>query len=269
MSNNDIQNTSSHHHTLWTMATACEITSQAVAKSSISDKPACITSAPQTVNFNPVLPSIIAQLSWNGQHIYRINRGLEVFMLQQNVGQLFWNNSSTFNSVCWVNKIAKVPATSEELQKLKSLGAIEKGTRKANLMLLDTVIKLFHQTKKTIDTTVFHNFVLTGTDTFSSAKPFVDDTLSHPQPASQHNNNVNNSASNNILLTDNNNNFNSLHHKPTSPIQTNSTSPSSSSKPHPKSANKQNKVLIAPVVEKFKTSAPPEPVNKKIHSCRN
>lgn len=52
-----------------------------------------------------------------------------------------------------------MPATPAELKDLKALGAIEKGSRKANLLTLDVTVCLLRQTKKDIDVFAFQELV--------------------------------------------------------------------------------------------------------------
>ena len=130
--------------------------------------------------------TVVDKVTYNKKPIYRISRpATGVFLLQQNIGLVFWNCSSTFNSLCWGRKVQRFSADSYELKCLKDIEALEKGSRKANLIPLQNAIEFLQQAKKNIDATHFLNFIQTasaGDEYFkqpavpSSALPVVTDS---------------------------------------------------------------------------------------------
>ena len=92
---------------------------------------------------------IIDSVTYNDCELFRIKRNNnDTLLLQKNVGIIFFPKPSTFNSMCWNMGVEQKPASSEELSILRRLNAVEKGTRKANLLPLESITKVLEHSKR-------------------------------------------------------------------------------------------------------------------------
>ena len=91
----------------------------------------------------------VDSVTYNDCKLFRIKRNSnETLLLQKNVGVIFFSKPSTFNSMCWNIGVEQKPASSEELSTLRKLNAVEKGTRKANLLPIESITKVLEHSKK-------------------------------------------------------------------------------------------------------------------------
>jgi hypothetical protein len=74
--------------------------------------------------------------------LYCIKRQSEIFFLQKHLELTFFNNQSTFNSICWTHKIEKVSATSMELKLIRDNDLHEQGLKKSNVISMEAITKL-------------------------------------------------------------------------------------------------------------------------------
>jgi hypothetical protein len=104
----------------------------------------------------------------NNYPIYCIKRGSQFYFLQKHLGQAFYKNLSTFNSVCWIHKVEKIHASSTELRLIKnSHPSQEQGLKKATMislpalkLLCDTIKKpeIYNIMYKLIENLVCYNY---------------------------------------------------------------------------------------------------------------
>ena len=131
----------------------------AAADSNLNPDESTTSTQPSAPNPNPTTnsiilpspltaPSVVYVLPCNSHPLYFVQRGTQVYFLQKNIAQVFYNNSSTFNGICWANKVEKVPATSLELKVIRDNNPMEKSLKKATLLSIISLTNLFIQVKR-------------------------------------------------------------------------------------------------------------------------
>ena len=106
-------------------------------------------------------PPSIYLLFHNNHSIYCIKRNNQPHFIQKNLGQVFYNNTNTFNGICWNHKVEKVPATPQELKLVREHDSSEQNLKKSNLISLQTLTQLCDATKRPDILTVLNELLNT------------------------------------------------------------------------------------------------------------
>ena len=136
-------------------------------------------------------------MRYNDCELFRIKRKEEILLLQKNIGVMFFAKPSTFNSICWSQGVKQTPATSEELAVLRKLNAVERGTRKANLLSFGSITTILEHYKRVGDLELLKQLIAAPANTVqygnispSSKKNQTARNSFHPSvPAPVNNNN--------------------------------------------------------------------------------
>jgi hypothetical protein len=99
-------------------------------------------------NNNLLESSIIYAVPIKDNHLYIIHRGSKVYLLQKNIGQVYFNNTAKFNSICWNHKVQRVLANSDELKLLRCNFSSEKQVKKAQLIQKEDLYSMLRNIKK-------------------------------------------------------------------------------------------------------------------------
>lgn len=83
---------------------------------------------------------MIYHLVYNNHSLYCIKRDNQLYFLQKNIAQTFYNNTLTFNSICWTNKVEKINASVLELKLIRDNDLSEQGLKKSTLLSLSTLL---------------------------------------------------------------------------------------------------------------------------------